>query len=361
MQGGNFSASSGVSLYTGSALLSMSNKTLFTYSTATSPSGISLFASQGFQQSPQTLFVHGNTSTSSGIPLYVGSARFISTNVPLYVNAAVGSTSGNITLYVGASSVVSNHIPLVVQSNQSTSQSVTLYTQAGAQLSPPITLYLLNIASGSNAPHGEMYLYTKGLQQPTSTSGTSLFLANTLTSNTPGLNGIYRGIPAYLEGGRITQSMPLYLGTSAANTNPSGFMPLFIGTPLYTGYYNSNITLYVANEVSGFSSPLKRLFIRGDGTLAGGSIASANMPLFLQQTGVTPVTHSASNNITMYTNSAIVATSGVPLYAGGKGGPSSGVSAYVYGKDIYSSGISMYVGGRDLALINNITTYINGF
>jgi hypothetical protein len=213
------------------------------------------------------------------------------------------------------------------------STGISLYTLANAQQFPPLKLF----TKAANFSHSSILLSTAGYAYPNKTGSISLFLANTLASGSTG-SGLYRGKSLYLEGGKIHTSMPLYLGTTPINYNPSGWMPLYIAGPITTGTIGRNLSLFVCNNYSVISSRGKKLFTAGTGGLAGGlSIASA-MPLVIGRgSGQTAIT---------------------PLYVGGKTSISSGVSLSISGSHYSSNYIPMYVGGTGFQ--HSTTLYIGG-
>lgn len=334
---------SNITLYTGSNLLINSGISLYEYNYVLLNSGISLYIPGSIQQYPPiTLYLCNESTSQTGIPLYVGSTQYINNNIPIYISGSTAIQQYGTTLYIG-------QFPA--------SSGISLYIPGSIQQYPPLDLYTLNIGN-TTGNIDNILLYTNGWSPPLITSGISIFTAGTPS----GTNQLYSNIPIYLNAGSIYGSLPLYVGVIPVNTNPSGMMPLFIGDNHATGIYNGYFSLFIANNISGCTSPTKRFYTCGLGELDGGSISTSKvLPIFLQQSGVTPIISGSSNNITLYTQNNFTNNTSLDLYTVSYNTVQSGISIYEYGNSTFSGGITTYTTGRNISFEEYTTMYIRGY
>lgn len=325
--GGNSGVNNTLSLYIGSTTVANSSVSLFTNSVSNTQSG--------------------NTT------LYIESSHYLNNSLTLYTESTTGTTFAHIPLYIESSSTYSNNLPLFIYGNTHTQSGLSLYTQNSKQQFPPITLFI-DCGSSINIP---IKLYTAGSTAPSITGRIPLFL-HSISAAT---SGLFKSMPLYLGAGNIHSGIPLYLKVTPIDTHPSSAMPLFIGTPNVTGYYSYSTSLYISNTTSGFTSPTKRLFISGLGTLQDGLIDHSNMILFLQQTGVTPIINNSHSISPLYINCGNISNNNFNLYMINHANIATGVSMFQHGKVDLSGGMNTYIEGRNLGFEETISLYSRGF
>lgn len=361
------------------------SKTLYIGSTSVRNSGISLYVSNiGNSSGHTTLYTESALTFNSGLSLYEYGKSSNSKNTSLFIYNKDGSTAAT-PLYVGSSIVLrSSGVPLSISGTLSQFHQAPLYTQAQFQTIPWIKLYIggkssnesnktLYISSNNNSSHictlftvsktsaiSPLTLFVRSVSHPSNTGVFSLYV-NAASSNT---SGLYVGKPLFLQGGRITAHMPLYVGVSPVNTKPFSSMPLYISGPIHTGVSLGTVTLFAGNYFAEAFSPTKRLFVRGEGGLAGGQSANAVMPLYINTYPglVAPMFiagASPSHSTTLCISGAYNTIRGMDLFT--YGSPlQSGVSLYISGPSGFSGEVSMYVKGLPLEE-QSTTIFTHGF
>lgn len=316
VEGGGNNSSQGIDLYTGSKLFAYSGIPFYNISIGNSGVGIDLFTQASYQQFPGLdLFLSNILQSSSNIPLYIGSQIFTANNTTLYMSGSHTLASENTSLYIQGG---------ISQSGFS------LFVPGSIQQFPPLNLYTISIGDISN----NKSLFISGANYPSFTNDMSLFM-----NGASGSESLYNMASLYLEGGRYFQGIPLYLNTTPINTNPSAIMPLFIGQPYDTGYYNKGIDLYIQNNTNIITSNTKRFYLQG----AASYIESGYLlPLYMKtvETGV--------QNTSKWTD----------LYLGGVSNTENSISMFMPVNSSINNGFNIYVEGKNSGT-NNITLFIN--
>lgn len=304
----------------GSSLIYNPNLTLFMQS-STSTSGIT------------TLFTESASVKSSGVSLYIGSANTISSGINLFTESTTTISSG-INMYVGGINlpVPQSGISLYSLGNSYTNSDVfPLYTTS---FGPPstsgqVTLFIFNVVSGVVSSRG----------------GFNSFRFNGQTYN--GLGNSSQGFNPM-----AFNSLNLYLNAGDHGSNTS-VLSLYLQGPSAATGISAGTTLYLANTAQQITHSAK-MFIRGLGTLEGGSTANNNMPLFLN------TTQGQYNTISLYINSQIAASS-VTLYtAGGSSGVNNHTTLYMDASPrTTSDDITLFI-LPTLSGVKSTTLYISG-
>lgn len=336
-------------------------------------------------------FIHGTSVGTSGYydpstSLYID-ALPSSGNVPLYIAQAYTVSSGT-PLYTVGVPVYGQSTDLFVGNGESTTSSGTLYILGGTDDASGITLYTQNAESFNSdtllyinaAPTGFQEIplfihgrttgsgvnfpfYIQGLQNLSTNNNTALFIATNTSSTTPGVGGLYNSHSLFTYSSVHGDPLPLFVKSEQQGGN-DGNMPLFIGN--YIPNHFSSTDMFIRNSNLLFSGQTK-MFIRGLGTLDGGSINNGNMNLYIERwpAGMAP----------LFMNSAIVPSS-TPLYissansfntsttlmmSGGQQLIGTGnFPIYVDAGFIRDDNISLYTHGLPSSN-NNSTLYTNGF
>lgn len=358
-------------LYISSAQISNSGKFLYTHGKS---------AASGYT----TLYLKNSQSATSGINLYTHGKSSAQTGFTLFVGN-VTTNNKPTTLYIGSSVKALSGVSLYSSGTFSGKVSTTLYTQAQFQTVPWITLYehgklsntgsiplYISSASGNyqtttlftfarNSGTAGLPLYVYSQANPVIT-GVSTLYVNAVPSN---VHGSLSNISLYLEGGRFSSSMPLYIGVDSVNTLPVESLPLYVSGPVNTGYINGSIELFTANYWQSMESTRVRLYTKGTGGLAGGLSSMGTLPLYIDVPfgGTVPFFVSGggikSTVLTLYSSGVNNRSVNTTMFVGG-GSTTRNCTLYVNGPGSVSGEISMYVKGQP-AVNGNITLYANGF
>lgn len=420
MVGVNSGIFNSTTLYIGSTLLNNSGVTLYEVSIGSTTGSI-------------PLYTESNSSINNNITLYTESTSIASGYTTLYTSGFYiqnPSFTGIFPLYTAGSYQQYPPLILYTTSNFAMTGSIPLYTKLSSQFTNNTTLYIsgANVTVSSYIPFymtnftstgvSHLGLYISGTTNPSLNHHINLFLANT---NSPGSNasGLYNSKQLYIEAGKLNTSLPLYISTTTASTeiNPTGKLPLFIGDPFASGYYNNSVSLFLSNGATQLDSITKRLYIKGLGSLIGGQFLQSNgLDLFLYNNQSIPIISSGfagyfssqyvdsnyfrSDYFALDGNTPVGATlisRGMPLYIGSSSEDPSGIPLYTTsfsqsqinvvpgyfwknymtsayfqidyfdlleggGINMSQSGIPLFIGGSGTASItNDFTIYTRGF
>lgn len=342
--------------------------------------------------SASTTFIHGSNVDTSGqyaplmplyidalpssgnIPLYIAQAYTVSSGTPLYTigvpiyNQSLDMytlsvdppASSGCTLYILGDTTQPSGITLYTQSAESDNNNTTLFINAAPihSGSPPLFIHGRTLANSENFP-----FYIQGLQNLSTNNNTALYIATNTSSSTPGVSGLYNSHSLYTYSAVHTDPLNLFVCSEVQGSNV-GDLPLFIGN--YSPTHFSTVDMFIRNNNLLFSGQT-RMFIRGLGSLDGGSIGNDNMNLYIERW--------PAGMATLFMNSSTVSSS-TPLYissanslnasatlmmSGGQQLMGTGnFPIYVDAGFIRDDNITMYTHGLPSSN-NNSTFYTNGF
>jgi hypothetical protein len=289
-----------------------------------------------------TLYTQNAYSISSGIPLYTAGVFTQNNDITLYTQSSSRSSSSG-TLYTLGDTISNSGINLYTQSASSFNDNILLYMCTASVASGQTSLYINGITTESRG----MLLYLNSLQNINASKNTSLFIA---VNASPGssASGLYGSTSLYTYSASPGFNIPLFL-QALPKDNQANSLPLYINqAPASIG---ATTTLFVNNNVAEHSGQT-RLFIKGLGSLDGGSIDSDVMNLYLERW--------PADGFSLFINSAVTSSS-IPLYIGAANTISSGVTIMMSGSPQLSSasGIDFFLQGG-FSTFNDIALYTNG-
>jgi hypothetical protein len=220
-----------------------------------------------------SLYIYGNTSVSSGIPLFVSGEPHRG-DIPLYTASVETGLFAARTLYTYGVHVHSTGIPLYIEGNTSGVNGIPLYTISSLPMSGLIPLYI-----EGHLPYN---------------TGIPLYIEGAIAQDS--------GIPLYIANRPESSHIALYIGD--LGERQEGTIPLYLfnagavsGMNLVVWGEGENIDWITANGRI-------NLYIRADGV-------EKSMPLYL-----TSPTGEVNGEIPLYLGGSVLPTTGIPLFIG---------------------------------------------
>jgi len=294
-----------------------------------------------------SLYLSNNVSGSypTGISLYTTSNYYLPSgsgegSMPLFIERWPAAAT---SLYIHGKSLTSSGIPLYLSNSVSSGVPLYIYGSACASSVPPLILYTYSQAA------------------PSATGTVPLFLNS---ATTLGTSGFYKDIPLYMSVVSSQANLPLYLQTAAIPL-PEGFLPLFVSGPVTTGVIGGYASLFLQQSNQLFSNQTK-LYTQGLGTLNGGFISQASMPLYIgrPQANLFPMFMYGKSSDTagfpMVISGVFKGMNSIPLWIGTGTNSSSGLTGFIWGGSAANQGIPMTISGLPYQA-NVITLYERGF
>jgi hypothetical protein len=311
---GVYGANSGIDLYTTAIDSRNSGIDLYALGHSVASSSIPMYTiSADFGNSGINLYSYGRDTIGSGVNLYTVASESMSSNVTFFVSG-IGRPSSEIDLFLVGDDSYNSGIDLFMHGDLSVSDGIDLWTEGVNIHNESIPFFAeASISYGS----GGFPLYTN------STTNTSL----------------YKARPMYLQvGDQETSkgSMPLFLNSITAGTGDQ-YMPFYLDSDVPDINLGTDLFLKNAYE-SGFKSQF--LYVRGLGSLNGGSVGNGSMPLFIERIEG--------------------GEKGMSMYLGVNSGDEQGVNMYTYGGTWSTSGVDLVIPSTVDTKNSGITFYVNG-
>lgn len=287
------------------------------------------------------LYVFSSATQPSGLSIYTAGAAYQFNTASLYVGSSLSVASG-VNTFVQAVNQQGGVANLYVHNYTSISGGVTLYTQASL---PPgsgnVSLYTDGIGIGV----GARSLFTIGSLPPTSSNTASLFTFSAM----PPVQSIFKTTPLFIGGTSIQSHMSMFVaGPSQMTSNFN--IPMFLKTTELINPVGLSADLFVQNNTSSVNKGAK-LYVQGQGSLDGGSIASNSMPLYINRF--------LSNACSMFISGTNTLASGTNLFINGAAIGST--SLYVSGgANEHSQTATLYVSGP-MGINNSVSLFIGGY
>lgn len=306
------------------------------------------------------LYIAQAYTVSSGTPLYTVGVPVYNRSLDMYTLSVDAPASSGCTLYILGDTTQPSGITLYTQSAENNNNNTTLFINAAPIDSgfPTLFIHGRTLANSENFP-----FYIQGLQNLSTNNNTALYIATNTSSSTPGVSGLYNSHSLYTYSAVHTDPLNLFVCSEVQGSNV-GDLPLFIGN--YSPTHFSTVDMFIRNNNLLFSGQT-RMFIRGLGSLDGGSIGNDNMNLYIERW--------PAGMATLFMNSSTVSSS-TPLYissanslnasatlmmSGGQQLMGTGnFPIYVDAGFIRDDNITMYTHGLPSSN-NNSTFYTNGF
>lgn len=365
------SRNSGIDLYSIGSQAENSSIPLYAVSAESMNSGIDLY-SYGVDttNSGIDLFTWGISSDNSGMDLYTRGLGVLNSGMDLFT-WGISSDNSGIDLYTHGALIVNSGMDLYSYGRSSDNSGMELFTEGFLTLNSGIDLYMSGIGRptssldlmmwgrdthnsgmelmtwGHLSNNSGMTLWTEGVEY--SSGGMPFFLEATLSYGSGGFplyinstteTSTYKARPMYLEvndNATDTGSMPLFLNSVTAGSGDQ-YMPFYLESRADSLTKGTDMYLKNAFE-SGFKSQF--LYVKGLGTLDGGSVGNGSMPLFIERT------EGAEN--------------GMSMYLGVNSGDNKGVNMYTYGGTWSNSGVDLVIPSTIDSKNSGINVYINGF